>query len=296
MFGLYFGDYLLERNIISQSQLEEVMKQQQTSRAKLGLIAVAEKLLTTKQAEELNELQKQKNSRFGDMAIEKGYLLKEEVNYLLNLQGNSYLKFVQTLTENNIMTMDQIESALENFKNENNFSDTELEALKSGDIDRIIPVFVDTNIPLAGECITLAIRNIIRFINNNIKLKKAYMTKEYKLDSIAYQQLIIGDHELFVAFAGEDDALLKIASPFAKEEFESLDEDAFDSVCEFINCSNGLYASKLSTEDIHIDMTPPKFNKNKTLLTDGDIYVVPIVIDRKQSDLLVVVDHKVEIK
>ena len=93
---------------------------------------------------------------------------------MLNLQGNSYLKFVQTLTENNIMTMDQIESALENFKNENNFSDTELEALKSGDIDRIIPVFVDTNIPLAGECITLAIRNIIRFINNNIKLKKAY--------------------------------------------------------------------------------------------------------------------------
>ena len=257
MFGLYFGDYLLERNIISQSQLEEVMKQQQTSRAKLGLIAVAEKLLTTKQAEELNELQKQKDSHFGDMAIEKGYLLKEEVNYLLNLQGNSYLKFVQTLTENNIMTMDQIESALENFKNENNFSDTELEALKSGDIDRIIPVFVDTNIPLAGECITLAIRNIIRFINNNIKLKKAYMTKEYKLDSIAYQQLIIGDHELFVAFAGEDDALLKIASPFAKEEFESLDEDAFDSVCEFINCSNGLYASKLSTEDILIDMAPP---------------------------------------
>ena len=57
MFGLYFGDYLLERNIISQSQLEEVMKQEQTSRAKLGLIAVAEKLLTTKQAEELNELQ-----------------------------------------------------------------------------------------------------------------------------------------------------------------------------------------------------------------------------------------------
>ena len=45
-----------------------------------------------------------------------------------------------------------------------------------------------------------------------------------------------------MAFAGEDDALLKIASPFAKEEFESLDEDAFDSVCEFINCSNGLYA------------------------------------------------------
>lgn len=294
MFGLYFGDYLLEKNKISRSQLEEVMTWQNTSRAKLGLIAVAEKLLTSKQAEELNELQKLKDSRFGDIAIEKGYLLKEEVNYLLNLQGNAYLKFVQTLTDKNIMTMEQIEETLEEFKREYGFSDTELDALKSGDIDRIIPVFVDINIPLIGECITLAIRNIIRFINNNIKLKKAYTVKEYAFSSIAYQQLI-GDHELFVSFAGEDEALLKIAGPFAKEDFSALDEDAFDSICEFINCSNGLYASKLSREDIQIDMTPPMFNQKKTLTSDGEIYVVPVVIEGKQADLLVIVDHKVEI-
>ncbi|TAH69831.1 MAG: chemotaxis protein CheX [Anaerolineaceae bacterium] len=294
MFGLYFGDYLLEKNKITGSQLEDVITQQHTIRAKLGLIAVAEKLLTSKQANELNELQKLKDSRFGDLAIEKGYLLKEEVNYLLNLQGNSYLKYVQALTEKNIMTMDQIESALEEFKSENGFSDTELDALKSGDIDRIIPVFVDINIPLVGEYITLVIRNIIRFINNNIKLKKIYTVKEYTFPSIAYQQLV-GNHNLLVCFAGEDEALLTIASPFAKEDFERMDEDAFDSICEFINCSNGLYASKLSTEDIHIDMTPPKFDQEKTLSSNGDIYVVPIVIDGKQSDLLVVVDHKVEI-
>lgn len=294
MFRLYFGDYLLEKNKISHSLLEDVMMQQQTSRVKLGLIAIAEKLLTTKQAEELNELQKQKDRRFGDIAIEKGYLLTEEVNHLLNLQGNPYLKFIQALIEKNILTMDQIESYLENFKKDNGFSDTELEALKSGDIDRIIPVFVDINTPLAGECITLVIRNIIRFINYNIKLKKIYTVTEYAFPSIAFQQLV-GDHDLFVGFAGQNDALLNIASPFAKEVFENLDEDAFDSICEFINCSNGLYASKLSSEDIHIDMTPPIFCQNKTLVSDGDIYVVPIVIGGKQSDLLVVVDHKVEI-
>ncbi len=74
MFGLYFGDYLLEKNKISQSQYEDIMLQQKTSRAKLGFIAVSEKLLTTKQAEEVNEIQKQKDRRFGDIAIEKGYL------------------------------------------------------------------------------------------------------------------------------------------------------------------------------------------------------------------------------
>jgi len=74
-----------------------------------------------------------------------------------------------------------------------------------------------------------------------------------------------------------------------------MDEEAFDSVCEFINCSNGLYASKIIAEDLHIDMTPPKFDKNKTMESDGNIYVVPIIINGNQTDLLIVVDKKVEI-
>lgn len=294
MFGQYFGNYLLEKNKISQAQLEDVMSKQQTSRAKLGLIAVAEKLLTTKQAEELNELQKQMDRRFGDIAIEKGYLLTEEVNYLLNLQGNPYLKFVQALTENDILTIDEIDQCLADFKKDYGLTDTELDAIKSGDIDRIIPVFVDLNIPFGGDCISLAIRNTIRFINNNIMLKKAYKVHSYDFSNLACQQLV-GSHEIFVGIAGNSEALLTIASPFAKEEFQIMDEDAFDSICEFINCTNGLYASKLSLENIHIDMTPPLFYKENTILSDGDIYVVPIVINGKQSDLLVSVDHKVEL-
>lgn len=294
MFGQYFGNYLVEKNKISRSQLNEVIIHQQNSNAKLGLIAVAEKLLTTKQAEEINQLQKQMDRRFGDIAIEKGYLLSEEVNYLLNLQGNPYLKFVQALLENNILTIEEIEHSIEEFKHDNHHSDSDLEALKSGDIDRIIPVFVDVKVPLSGECISLAIRNMIRFINNKLLLKEAYKVSEYTFGSIAYQQMI-GDHSVFVGFGCKDQELVTIASPFAKEEFQVMDEDAFDSVCEFINCINGLYASKLSHENIHIDMTPPLFFSNKTLTSDGDIYVVPVVIDGKQSDLLVSVNNKVEI-
>jgi hypothetical protein len=109
MFGLYFGHYLVEKNKISQFQLEDLMKLQQNTRAKLGFIAVTEKLLTTKQAEEINNIQKKMDQRFGDIAIEKGYLLNEEVTYLLNMQGNSYLRLVQIFTENNIFTIKEIE-------------------------------------------------------------------------------------------------------------------------------------------------------------------------------------------
>jgi CheY-specific phosphatase CheX len=294
MFGLYFGNYLVEKNKISQSQFEDVMLQQQKTRVKLGLIAVAEKLLTTKQAEEINEIQRKMDRRFGDIAIEKGYLLAEEVTYLLNMQGNPYLQFVQVCSENHILTIQEIENYLEEFKNDNNFSDSDLDALKSGDIDRIIPVFVDTDAPYSGECVSLTIRNIVRFINNNILLRKAYKVHDYSFGVLSSQKMV-GDQEIFVGFAGKENELLAIANPFAKEEFTQMNEDAFDSVCEFINCTNGLYASKLSHEDIHIDMTPPLFYTGKKITSQGDICVVPIIINGVQADLLVAVNNQIGI-
>ncbi|MDF2484875.1 MAG: hypothetical protein K0R46_1043 [Herbinix sp.] len=294
MFGLYFGHYLVDKNKISQSQFNNLMQQHHKTRAKLGLIAVAEKLLTTKQADEINEIQKRMDHRFGDIAIEKGYLLQEEVTYLLNLQGNSYLRFVQLFTEQKILSINEIEVYLDEYKKENHFTDMEIEALKSGDIDRIIPVFVDVDAPYSGECVSLAIRNVIRFINNEAILKKAYKVKHYSFVGLASQQMI-GDHNIFVGFAGTEKALLEIACPFAKEQFATLDEDAYDSICEFINCTNGLFASKLSYEDIYIDMTPPQYYTNRMLTTEGDIYIVPIIINGEQADIVVVVNDEVGI-
>lgn len=291
MFVQYFGNYLVENKLISQSEYELIIKEQENSHVKLGFIAVVERLLTKRQAEELNELQKTRDQRFGDLAIEKGYLLEEEVNYLLNMQGNPYMKFIQTLTEESILSMDAIEEALKNFSIDSNFSSSDLDDLLSNDIDRIIPVFVDVDVPIQGECISLFIRNIIRFIDNNIMLKKAYTTKEYSFGNLAYQK-VVGDYNIFVGLASKDDELLTIANPFAKENYTEMNEDSFDSVCEFINCINGLYASKLSLEEINVDMTPPLYKQNKTISSD-EIYVVPIVINNKQSDLLFILDSTV---
>lgn len=292
MFVQYFGKYLVENNIISQPEYELIIKEQENSRVKLGFIAVAERLLTKRQAEELNELQKTKDQRFGDLAIEKGYLLEEELNYLLNMQGNPYMKFIQTLTEESIMTMDEIEDALRNFSIDSNFSSSDLDNLLSNDIDRILPVFIDVDVPIQGECISLFIRNIIRLIDNNIMVKKAYSTKEYSFGNLAYQK-VVGDYNIFVGLASQDDELLTIANPFARENFTVMNEDSFDSVCEFINCINGLYASKLSLEEINVDMTPPLYQQNKTISSSDEIYVVPIIINNKQSDLLFTLDSTV---
>jgi hypothetical protein len=294
MFGLYFGYYLVEKNKISQSQFEDLIAKLQKSRAKLGFIAVAEKLLTVKQAEEINDIQKRMDKRFGDVAVEKGYLLEEEVTYLLNMQGNTYLLFLQLLTESGYLTMEEIKVTLEDFQREYQLSDSELDALKSGDIDRIIPIFVDMDHLVYGEYASLAIRNVVRFINRNILLKKAYRITSYPFRALASQKLD-GNPGLFVGLAGKDSALLSIAKPFAREEFQSLDEDAFDSVCEFLNCINGIYASKLSQEDIELEMAPPKYYTDKCITSEEDLYIVPFLINGEQADIIIAMNNRIGI-
>lgn len=294
MFWQYFGNYLVDRNKISNLQFKEVLNKQEQSSVKLGILAVTEKLMTVKQAEEINELQKKKDMRYGDIAIEKGYLLEEEVSYLLNKQDNSHLKFAQALMDLGIMTLNEIETNIKEFMAYYDYSDYDLDSLKSNNVERIIPLFVNIDFPYKGELISLLIRNVLRFISNNIRLKDEFTTNEYSYGNLAFQKMI-GDQSLFVGFASKDKELLNIANPFAGEEFTEVDEDAFDSVCEFINCTNGLYASKLSEEAIFLDMEPPLYSTNATISSNGDICVIPLVIEDIPIDLLIVLNHQTEI-
>ena len=44
--------------------------------------------------------------------------------------------------------------------------------------------------------------------------------------------------------------MLKVASDFAMEDFQEFDMDAYDAVCELINCTNGAFATRLCDDDI----------------------------------------------
>lgn len=294
MFSQFFGDYLVKNNIITASQFNEVMEHQKTTRVKLGLIAVSKKLLTINQSNEINLLQSQMDKRFGDIAIEKGYLNNEQLTLLLSLQGNEYLQFVQTLIDKNILTLEDIDNYLLDFKKLNHFTSIELEAIKSSDVDSIIPIFLHIKEPFYNEHMGLSIRNIIRFIDTQVRLEKIYSVKEYTFDHLACQTLK-GNHNVFVGFAGKGSNLLSIANPFAKENFDKIDEDSFDAVCEFINCINGLFASKLSHENIDLDMQPPLYYSNQTIKTDNKFYVAPIYINGIEVDLIMSINSSIEL-
>lgn len=158
MFGHIFGRFLVEQKMISQETLEEVLDAQRKVRVKLGLIAVSEKLLTQEQADKINRKQALEDKRFGDIAVEMGYLTESQVSRLLQLQGNPYLTFIQAMTEKGVMTLEEIENAIDLYRRENGLTNTDLEAFKSGDMDRMLPLYVRTENSLVSGLVGVAVQ------------------------------------------------------------------------------------------------------------------------------------------
>lgn len=281
MVQYILGNYLVDTGKLSKEQLEQVLQKQDKIRVKLGLIAVAEGLMTEKQADEVNRLQASLDKRFGDIAIEKGYLTEEQVGRLLNMQGNDYLVFVQTLVDEGLMSAKEVEEATADYQREKGYGVSEIEALKSADTDRILPLYLTgaaaDYIDIAG----LAVRTLIRCVDRNIYIGEAYTVHNAGIAKAAVQE-VEGKEGMVSAFAEAEGGMLALSSMYAKEQFDTVDEDVLDAAGEMLNCINGLYASALSYQSVHLELKPPVYFLGDTVIDGENVCVVPIYIQGKK--------------
>ena len=293
MISQLLGNYFVENGIISKELLDKILKEQNSTRVKLGTIAVADNYLTPEQAEEINQYQMQYDKRFGDIAIEKGYLTNIQLGTLLSKQGSPYMKFLQLLVENSDISISKVDEYIARFQKDYGFSDIEMNALKCDDLDIIVPIFAFAAKPYVTDLTALVLRNITRFISTDF-----YIGHIKKVESFPYSSLTVqrstGQHTVYLAFAcNNNNGFLNIASAFAKENFSTVTEDAFDAVGEFINCISGLFASDLSSRGIDIDMEPPVAYKDQ--IANGNAYIVPIYISGNEINLYIAVDSDINI-
>ena len=292
MINRLFGNYLVETGKITQEQLDEVIQTQKKVRVKLGLIAVAEKLMTPEQADEVNHLQAIMDKRYGDIAVEKGYLTNEQVGRLLGLQGNAYLTFIQALDDCKYMTPEEADAALAEYQKANAFTATDIDALKSGDADRIVPLFLPAECSgLQAELVQGAVRALIRLIDSDTYVLKGTVVSAFEADRFALQDLN-GDHEATLSFAADGDALKAIADIYGQEDFAQVDLDALDAVGEFINCVNGMFSTKLSGT-CNMDMLPPSYKDARSVVKADKICVLPVCVNGKVVYMLTVFDETI---
>lgn len=292
MFSQLFGNYLVEKEIITHDDYKAAIEKQLSVRVKLGTIAIADGLLTEDEVEAINKMQMQYDKRFGDIAIERGYLTDSQVDSLLAKQGNPYMQFIQALMEESKLSAAVLDKTLSVFQKEHGFSDSDMFALKNDNLDALIPIFAFSAKPYVTDLAGLVTRNINRFVTRDF-----YIGKIQHLNSLDYSclagQKTVGNDTIQLALAEEsgDSAFALIASNFADESYTTAHADAFDAVCEFINVNSGLFASELSAKEIEADMEPVYAYKNQTI--KGDFYALPIYVEGHKINLIIAVNTEV---
>ncbi len=277
MLDRLMGSYLIEQGMLTKQQLLEAYKHQEASRAKLGVIAVVEKLMNIAQAEQVNTLQASMDKRFGDIAIEKGYLTETQVARLLELQGNAYLVFLQAIVDLGYMDMQRLEDAEKQYQSLHGFTESDMAALKTGDVEQAVPIFLDTDDQLFKDMFAMGVKNMYRLVDSHVFIGKAYTARVLKDEVLGYQKFH-GDQNAVVAISGKYDDVRKMAIAYTKEEFIETKEDALDAVCELINCINGLYATEQSKADVKLELEPPNFSVNFAQVNSEEMMVLPVYI------------------
>ena len=89
----FFGQYLLEKGLITAEQVLRVIEYQELQNLRIGEFAIRQGLLTESDASRVNQLQLSQDIRFGEAAIQLGVLEEVEVQILLAAQRNSHIYF-----------------------------------------------------------------------------------------------------------------------------------------------------------------------------------------------------------
>ncbi|MFC4726968.1 chemotaxis protein CheX [Coralloluteibacterium thermophilus] len=108
----FFGQFLLEKGVITPSQLLVALQAQQTSNPVLGELAQQRGLLTAAQAERINARQRAEDRRFGDLAQEMGLLDAAQVDELVAAQKAQRRLFGEILLEQGFLDRAQLDAEL----------------------------------------------------------------------------------------------------------------------------------------------------------------------------------------
>lgn len=289
MFDRIFANYLVEIGKLSEQNVEVIFSTKEERRARLGVIAVSEKMLTAEQADEINQLQAIYDKRFGDIAIDNGFLNSEQVDRLLNLQGNAFLTFVQSIVDHGCLTLEEINEALEHYQKDYSLTLSDMEKLKSCEIENIVPIFLFKQPELLVSLCGTLLRTVYRLVDHRVFIKQPYIATEVPYSYISMQELF-GDHSILNAICGDIDSLKKTAIGFAGDSFINDEEDCLDGLCELINSINGMFASKMSQEDVDLDMKVPQYYLHPGTLKADSLLCIPIIVFEQELTFILTLD------
>lgn len=112
----FFGQFLVERGVVSRESLLQAITLQESTNKGLGEIVVEMGMMTQNDAERINQAQRSMDLRFGDLAVQLGLLNGKQVADALAEQKRRHLYIGEALIKVGALTSADLEQYLADFK------------------------------------------------------------------------------------------------------------------------------------------------------------------------------------
>jgi len=114
----FFGQYLLEKNLISAEQLIAALQVQEDKNYRFGDYARAKGFLSDADVMKLQAEQRRTDNKIGEIAVSLGLLTEKQVEEILTMQENDHIYLGEALRQNGFISHEQLYQELELFRDD----------------------------------------------------------------------------------------------------------------------------------------------------------------------------------
>ncbi len=251
----FFGEFLIDRWVITRGQLIEALELQEYRNLKFGEVAMQKKYLSEEQVKRINDEQKRQDIQFADLAVALGELNEAQAREILTLQKNNHLFLGESLLELGHVTEDILERELSIFKEEQaRYALEKVEILDEVPGSLVLEVSVDLTRKMFHRVVGLLLK-----VGPGQIEKEAGTVSEARDLHLTVGISYIGSTSVLYLLSVSSELAVTIATSMLREDASDEPEEVIeDAVREFANMVCGNAAAKLAQLGQEVDIAPPE--------------------------------------
>ena len=249
----YLAQYLLNTGVLGIETVRQLLIKASRRKPQLPVLAMQHKLLKAGQLEEFAGLS---TAKFKAAVEEKGLLTKVQIKNLQDMPADDDLRFAQVMLDKKVAGYTELEKLITEWS-------SSVSPLQEA-VGRAAGQEVEKELGDYSDYVEVFVHTFMRFMGGQTVVDPDRQTAVPKTAEPTHMvsQRLSGDRAFVVGIVAQDDVFLELARHYSKEELVWLNPLAEDSMEEFLNVVNGLYAVELSKRDLEIDLELPHTVKN----------------------------------
>lgn len=245
----FFGQFLVENNIVSREALLKAIDLQERKNVKFGEMALSLGLVTSDDIERAHNAQMSRDMKLGDLLMEMGILTQSQMNDIVTRQKNCHLYIGEALVQTGALSSDQLQNHLEAFRQDQAQYVAERIELPAGIAEN----------PLCEMAADMTYKMITRVLGLPFRAGKCQTVAAVAANYMMAAMDLTGDVEARYIISVSEGVQKEIAKAILREDSVDGEPDEVleDTVMEFANVVCGNIAAKASQMGKVLNINPP---------------------------------------